>query len=89
MRDSSWRNQRRRKKDFSKAKRKQKICRQVHVNPNWYDNLHQYSKNKIHCSCQMCRFRSDWEPNRRPMADVRKIEGMNYQQKAFQTGDEW
>lgn len=20
----------------------------------WYDNLHQYSKNKIHCSCGMC-----------------------------------
>ena len=20
----------------------------------WYDNLHQYSKNKIHCSCPMC-----------------------------------
>ena len=24
--------------------------------PIWYyDNLHQYSKNKIHCSCPMCR----------------------------------
>lgn len=21
----------------------------------WYNNLHQFSKNKIHCSCSMCR----------------------------------
>ena len=30
-----------------------KICRD---NYGWqyYDNLHQYSKNKIHCSCPMC-----------------------------------
>jgi len=20
----------------------------------WYDNLHEYSKNKIHCSCPLC-----------------------------------
>ena len=23
----------------------------------WYNNLHQYSKNKIHCSCDMCNRR--------------------------------
>ena len=39
--------------DWTKAIRKMKICRD---NYGWqyYDNLHQYSKNKIHCSCPMC-----------------------------------
>lgn len=31
-----------------KALRKQRIAH------GWYNNLHQYSKNKIHCSCPMC-----------------------------------
>lgn len=25
---------------------------------HYYDNLHQYSKNKIHCSCWICRTKS-------------------------------
>lgn len=25
---------------------------------SWYNNLHQYSKNKIHCSCPMCNAKS-------------------------------
>ena len=43
----------RRHNDWTKAIRKMKICRD---NYGWqyYDNLHQYSKNKIHCSCPMC-----------------------------------
>ena len=36
-----------------KALRKRKICRK-HYGFEYYDNLHQYSKNKIHCSCPMC-----------------------------------
>lgn len=46
----------RRKTDFKKAKRKAKIdlARSCDGVP-WYDNLHQYSKNKIHCSCRLCR----------------------------------
>ena len=43
----------RRHKDFSKASRKEKISKLVYQF-NWYDNLHQYSKNKVHCSCPMC-----------------------------------
>lgn len=27
----------------------------------WYNNLHQFSKNKIHCSCWMCSFYG-WTP---------------------------
>lgn len=46
----------RRKNDYKKAKRKAKIdlARSFDGLP-MYDNLHQYSKNKIHCSCQLCR----------------------------------
>ncbi len=85
MRDSSWKNQNRRKKNCAKAMRKRSISRQVHIH-EWYDNLHQYSKNKIHCSCQMCRFRSGWDPDRKPMADLRRIEGMKYQLSEFYRG---
>lgn len=54
----------RRHKDFTKARRKQKLDNSYHWYYNdaegmhlypWYPNLHQYSKNKIHCSCPMCR----------------------------------
>lgn len=43
----------RRKLNIAKALRKKKISEEVyHI--IYYDNLHQYSKNKIHCSCPMC-----------------------------------
>lgn len=46
----------RRKIDYKKARRKARIdlARSYDGLP-LYDNLHQYSKNKIHCSCQLCR----------------------------------
>lgn len=44
----------RRKNDFTHAIRKMMKCDKF----PWYDNLHQYSKNKIHCSCWMCKSRS-------------------------------
>lgn len=65
MRNRGWR----RKKDFSKAKRKRDIDFHDIYWWNYkksnnsldfsseigiYHNLHQYSKNKIHCSCAMC-----------------------------------
>lgn len=43
----------RRKSDYKKACRKQTIARNHNI--RWYDNLHQYSKNKVHCSCCLCR----------------------------------
>lgn len=47
----------RRKKDYTKAIRKQRIDRTViSTDVPLYDNLHQYSKNKIHCSCPRCAF---------------------------------
>lgn len=46
----------RRKIDYKKARRKARIdlARSYDGLP-LYDNLHQYSKNKIHCSCRLCR----------------------------------
>lgn len=45
-----------RKISFKKAIRKYKLDKEL--TPAGfsllYDNLHQYSKNKIHCSCRMC-----------------------------------
>lgn len=48
----------RRYKNYIKAKRKRDIDFDIYgwsqyFHP-WYNNLHQYSKNKIHCSCPMC-----------------------------------
>ena len=85
MRDSSWENQKKRKADFTKAIRKQKICKTMY-GFDWYDNLHQYSKNKIHCSCGMCRFRSVWNPNNKPMADMRRIDSMTTQLNEYLKG---
>ena len=42
-----------RRMNWRKALRKRRI---VHNHGyDFYDNLHQYSKNKIHCSCPDCR----------------------------------
>lgn len=80
----------RRHNSWSKARRKRKIAKEVYWSfhdDNWeyYDNLHQYSKNKIHCSCPMCasksnRKRKGWygpayDP---PIADKRRLEKLNY-----------
>ena len=43
----------RRKLNMSKARRKAFISRSVY-GLDWYRHLHQYSKNKVHCSCPMC-----------------------------------
>lgn len=51
--------------------------------PDTYDNLHQYSKNKIHCSCPVCRGRTwslgDNSDAQRCMSDQKKILGMRQQ----------
>lgn len=48
----------RRKRDIYKALRKKRIAREVYQSwdEEWeyYNNLHQYSKNKVHCSCPIC-----------------------------------
>lgn len=53
----------RRAKDKAKALRKKKISDSyfscLYWERSYYDNLHQYSKNKIHCSCYMCRMKTN------------------------------
>lgn len=72
--------------DWRKAIRKRNIVHAVYGwDIGWYDNLHQYSKNKIHCSCPMCRLktakRKSWGTNRKnwSLADEKRIEEMNEQ----------
>ena len=67
MRNRGWR----RKKDFSKAKRKRDIDKIWRMMIPCYKNLHEYSKNKIHCSCGMCSVKT------RNKGDRRKLSG-NY-----------
>ena len=69
--------------DWRKAIRKRKIINAYGW--DYYDNLHQYSKNKIHCSCPMCRAktgkRKNWGTNRKnwSIADTKRIEEMQDQ----------
>ena len=45
----------RRHKDYSKAIRKRNISDAIYRplgDKHYFNNLHQYSKNKIHCSCR-------------------------------------
>ena len=54
MRDRAWK----RKTSIKKARRKKRITGEVYQHGKdypWYNNLHQQSKNKIHCSCPLCR----------------------------------
>ena len=79
----------RRKRDFVHAIRKMAKCDKF----PWYDNLHQYSKNKIHCSCPMCSPKTRNKGNRRhgargwehsinyKISDLRKHKDMDYQEE--------
>ena len=79
----------RRHNNVRKAERKKRIAREVYPHEkewDYYDNLHQYSKNKIHCSCPMCSAKTtnkrakkvfyapSWNPT---MTDLRKEMAMD------------
>lgn len=51
----------RRKISVAKALRKQRLDRSISPlgDSPMYQNLHQFSKNKIHCSCILCRRKSN------------------------------
>ena len=60
----------------------------------WYDNLHQYSKNKIHCSCPLCSFKTKtgangWKYKGRHKGyswshmDLKRIVAMEYDENEF------
>lgn len=75
-----------------KALRKRNIDRQLSYDGSeMYDNLHQYSKNKIHCSCPMCSAKTRNKGKRRiakcyapsinyKISDLRKQQAMDYQE---------
>ena len=51
-----------------KALRKRRIAEEVYYGGKehpYYDNLHQYSKNKIHCSCPCCSMKTRNKGHRR------------------------
>ena len=82
-----------RRRSFIKAIRKKRIDSQIYKyyylerDHGFYDNLHQYSKNKIHCSCPMCsaktknkgrRKKNWWAPPRNyKISDLKKIQRMD------------
>ena len=62
--------------DWKKAIRKKKIINAYGW--DYYDNLHQYSKNKIHCSCPLCRGLE--KAGQATISDLRKLEEMKSQE---------
>lgn len=66
----------RRKDDYNKAIRKKNIVEHNH-GYSLYDNLHQYSKNKVHCSCPLCAAKTDNSKNSKTHSDRLKIDSMN------------
>ena len=69
--------------DWKKTKKKKKIINAYGW--DYYDNLHQYSKNKIHCSCPICRAKTakgkdPWSSGKNwPINDKKRIEEMQDQ----------
>lgn len=78
----------RRKNSVAKALRKQRIDKMVSPvgESPIYENLHQFSKNKIHCSCALCRRKTrdkgvggrKFQPT---VTDARKIYKMDFSYK--------
>ena len=59
-----------------------------------YDNLHQYSKNKIHCSCPLCSAKTrnkgrrvnawNWAPSiNYKISDLKKVQSMNDKEEEY------
>ena len=82
-----------------KALRKRRIAEEVYYGGKehpYYDNLHQYSKNKIHCSCPLCSAKTRNKGKRRKSArgyeksinykfsDLRKTVAMDIAEKDFE-----
>lgn len=86
-----------RTKSYSKAMRKYHIDRDNAAGRRslYYNNIHQYADNKIHCSCPMCSEKTNnknrngargWEPSKNwSIADKRKLESMESQIEELDT----
>lgn len=74
---------------YIKALRKQRIARDIYFGDvDYYDNLHQYSKNKIHCSCPLCSAKTNnkqliGKTVNYKISDLRKIDHLNNSQEEF------
>lgn len=87
-------------KSYVKAKRKQQLAKEIYydgANRPYYDNLHQYSKNKIHCSCPACsaktknkgRKSNNYNPTHNyKISEKRKIMAMDYDKMEFYLTEE-
>lgn len=85
----------RRHNNVKKALRKRNLAKEIYYDMpgwEWFNNLHQYSKNKIHCSCGMCTSKTknktkrhvhaNYDPSYNPsIHDRRQIEKLNYQEE--------
>lgn len=78
----------RRHYDWIKAIRKKKLSDAWLEGHHYYNNLHEYSKNKIHCSCAICSNKTDnkgrhksWESGSKNWkhSDMQKIERLESQ----------
>ena len=79
-----------------KALRKRRITKEVYHEEGYYDNLHQYSKNKIHCSCPECSAKTRNKGKHRAKArgyeksinykfsDLKKTTAMDIAEKDFE-----
>lgn len=82
-------------KGWHKAIRKRRLDRELAPGEDFYDNLHQYSKNKIHCSCSLCSCKTKNKGKRRHLhgnyapsynwcvRDLRSIDSAREQIKNF------
>lgn len=82
-----------RRRSILKALRKRRLDREIYCYLSeefrYYNNLHQYSKNKIHCSCPMCSAKTRNKGHSRykgmvpginyKISDVKKIQRLEYQ----------
>lgn len=83
-----------RRNSILKALRKRRIDQDIYSYLNrehgYYKNLHQYSKNKIHCSCPLCASKTRGNGINRfkkfipggadyKISDVRKIQRLEYE----------
>ena len=78
-----------------KALRKRRITEEVYGEHDYYNNLHQYSKNSIHCSCPDCSPRTRNKGKKRAKArgyeksinykfsDLKKTTAMDIEEKVF------
>lgn len=90
-----------RRVSFKKAKRRKRISHYhyyfylgFYASGERFDNLHQYSKNQIYCSCPMCtkktnnKRRDRYSPVRNwKHSDLKRVTAMDDEQKEFEQED--